>query len=131
MKFRFLRHLLPKNVRRAIGDRRDELEERRLYRQFMAKGDLVFDLGANLGRKTKAFLALGANVVAVEPNPDCEDIIHRRCRSAVDRVYCASCPAPQGPDPGASPSPSIRSIVCVFGLRALYGSVRRRRSHLA
>jgi FkbM family methyltransferase len=95
MKFRFLRHLLPKNVRRAIGDRRDELEERRLYRQFMAKGDLVFDLGANLGRKTKAFLALGANVVAVEPNPDCEDIIHRRCRSAVDRgllriVSCAA-----------------------------------------
>jgi FkbM family methyltransferase len=84
MKFIFLRHLLPKSVRRAMHDYWNELEERRFYRQFIAKGDLVFDVGANVGLKTKAFLALGTHVVAVEPNPDCEDIIRRRCQSAVD-----------------------------------------------
>jgi FkbM family methyltransferase len=91
MKFIFLRHLLPKSVRRAMRDRWKELlireyqrEERRLYRQFVAPGDLVFDVGANVGLKTETFLALGARVIAVEPNPDCADVINRRCRRAVD-----------------------------------------------
>jgi FkbM family methyltransferase len=39
------------------------------YRQFITPGDLVFDCGANLGHKTKTFLACGATVVAVEPQP--------------------------------------------------------------
>lgn len=77
-----------------MRNRWKELEERRLYRQFIAKGNLVLDVGANIGQKTKTFLALGAHVVAVEPNPDCEDILRRRCLSAVeggllDIVSCA------------------------------------------
>lgn len=43
---------------------------RALYRQFVSSGDLVFDLGAHVGDRTVAFAALGATVVAVEPNPD-------------------------------------------------------------
>jgi FkbM family methyltransferase len=39
------------------------------YRQFITPGDLVFDCGANMGLKTKTFLACGATVVAVEPQP--------------------------------------------------------------
>lgn len=42
---------------------------RRLYRPFVAPGDLVFDVGAHLGDRTRAFLALGARVVALEPQP--------------------------------------------------------------
>jgi FkbM family methyltransferase len=84
MRLIFLRHLFPKSVRRATRERWNELEERRLYRQFIAKGDLVFDVGANVGLKTKTFLALGARVIAVEPNPACENIIRSRCRRAVD-----------------------------------------------
>ena len=92
-KFRSLYHLLPTKVRRAIRGRWDERKEQRLYRQFVAPGDLVFDVGANVGLKTKAFLALGAHVVAVEPNPDCEGMIRRRCGSAVDRnlLHIVSC----------------------------------------
>lgn len=42
---------------------------RRLYAPYVPAGGLVFDIGAHLGDRTRAFLALGANVVALEPNP--------------------------------------------------------------
>ncbi|PMR67038.1 FkbM family methyltransferase [Halomonas heilongjiangensis] len=42
---------------------------RRLYVGFVGPGDLVFDVGAHLGDRTAAFQALGARVVALEPQP--------------------------------------------------------------
>ena len=42
---------------------------RSLYRDFVQPGDLVFDIGAHLGDRTTAFAALGARVVALEPQP--------------------------------------------------------------
>lgn len=42
-----------------------------MYGQFIKKGDLVFDVGANEGNRTDIFLELGAKVVAVEPQPEC------------------------------------------------------------
>jgi FkbM family methyltransferase len=41
------------------------------YAPFIRPGDLCFDVGANFGAKTEVFLALGARVVAFEPQPDC------------------------------------------------------------
>jgi len=43
----------------------------RFYSQFVGKGDLCFDIGANIGNRTKVFLKLGATVVAVEPQDIC------------------------------------------------------------
>jgi FkbM family methyltransferase len=44
---------------------------RMFYRQFVNSGSTVFDIGANVGTCTEAFLSLGAGkVVAVEPTPD-------------------------------------------------------------
>ena len=43
---------------------------RKLYEPFVGPGDLVFDVGAHLGDRTAAFAALGARVVAVEPQPE-------------------------------------------------------------
>ncbi len=40
---------------------------RRLYRPLVGPGDLVFDVGAHLGDRSVAFAALGARVVALEP----------------------------------------------------------------
>ena len=40
-----------------------------LYAQFIAPGDLVFDIGAHVGDRIRAFRRLGAHVVAVEPQP--------------------------------------------------------------
>jgi FkbM family methyltransferase len=37
------------------------------YSQFIKKGDLCFDIGANIGKFTELFLKLGARVVCVEP----------------------------------------------------------------
>ncbi len=40
-----------------------------LYAQFIAPGDLAFDIGAHVGDRIAAFRRLGARVVAVEPQP--------------------------------------------------------------
>lgn len=42
---------------------------RRLYAPFVGDGDLVFDVGAHVGDRSLAFAALGARVVAFEPQP--------------------------------------------------------------
>lgn len=42
---------------------------RRHYRPLINPGDLVFDVGAHIGDRTLAFAALGAHVVACEPQP--------------------------------------------------------------
>jgi FkbM family methyltransferase len=57
--------------------------EKRFYQQFLTRGDLVFDVGANVGVKTAAFLSLGARVVAVEPNPLCVEEIRKINRRAL------------------------------------------------
>ena len=48
------------------------IERRRLrfYSRFIRPGDLVFDLGANVGERTRLFRRLGVRVVAVEPQPE-------------------------------------------------------------
>lgn len=43
----------------------------RFYSRFIGSGDLVFDIGANMGERSEIFLALGAFVVAVEPQVEC------------------------------------------------------------
>jgi FkbM family methyltransferase len=45
----------------------------KFHRQFFQPGDLVFDVGANIGDRTKIYLELGAKVVAVEPQQGCMD----------------------------------------------------------
>ncbi|MGB0403676.1 MAG: FkbM family methyltransferase [Salibacteraceae bacterium] len=41
------------------------------YAQFIEPGDVCFDIGANLGSRTKIFINLGAKPVVVEPHPLC------------------------------------------------------------
>lgn len=50
--------------------------DRRLYSALIRPGDLVFDVGVNLGQKSEVFLDCGASVVGVEPNPLCEPTLH-------------------------------------------------------
>jgi len=50
----------PEDVRRAA-----------FYRRWIRPGDLVFDIGANLGNRTRVFAGLGARVVALEPQAHC------------------------------------------------------------
>lgn len=41
----------------------------RLYRGLVTSGDLVFDIGAHVGNRSRTLRGLGARVVAVEPQP--------------------------------------------------------------
>ena len=43
--------------------------DRRFYAQFVGPGALVFDIGAHVGNRVRVFLQLGADCVAVEPQP--------------------------------------------------------------
>jgi FkbM family methyltransferase len=60
---------------------------RRFYSQFIKKGFLVFDVGANFGEYSEAFLSLGARVIAVEPQPTMVDQLKRIPKLTV--VPCA------------------------------------------
>ena len=42
-----------------------------LYANFVHAGDLCFDIGANVGGRADVFLALGAKVICLEPQPNC------------------------------------------------------------
>lgn len=63
-----------KAIYRQTLNRNYLLQRRKLinfYSSFVEKDDLVFDIGANVGDYTDAFLHLGARVCAVEPHPFC------------------------------------------------------------
>lgn len=49
----------------------------RFYAQLMGDQDLVFDVGAHMGMRTEAFVALGARVVAFEPQAHCARRLYR------------------------------------------------------
>lgn len=55
-------------IYRGLPGRRARLQ--RFYRRFVPEGGLAFDIGAHAGNRVQAFRALGARVVAVEPQPD-------------------------------------------------------------
>lgn len=46
-------------------------KERLFYAQLIKKGDLCFDIGANLGKKSRLMLAVGGKVIAFEPQSSC------------------------------------------------------------
>lgn len=50
----------------------------RFYGELIMPGDLVFDVGANVGERSEVFLALGASVVAVEPQTECTERLRAR-----------------------------------------------------
>lgn len=53
------------------------LRLRRFYAGFVAPGSLVFDVGAHLGSRVRAFRSLDARVVAIEPQRSCESVLRR------------------------------------------------------
>lgn len=69
----------PSNVlhhRFRVAYRRREF--RRFFADILSPGELVFDVGANVGEWTDAFRAIGCRVVAVEPQADCAALIRGR-----------------------------------------------------
>lgn len=56
------------------------------YAQFLKPGELYFDIGANLGNRIAPALALGARVVAVEPQEECCFFLKRKYGSQIHLV---------------------------------------------
>jgi FkbM family methyltransferase len=54
----------------------DDERRKEFYGRLFNQRDLVFDVGANLGNRSKVFLELGAKVVAFEPQPYCAAILN-------------------------------------------------------
>ncbi|MGB0887255.1 MAG: FkbM family methyltransferase [Vicingaceae bacterium] len=61
-------------------------ERKEFYSEFIKKGDVVFDVGANKGNRTVIFLELGAKVVAVEPQRECYEHLIKRFGNTIDLV---------------------------------------------
>jgi FkbM family methyltransferase len=57
---------------------RTQAEHVTFYSQFVNRGDLCFDVGANVGRRTRVLLKLGATVIAVEPQEHCMDKLRKK-----------------------------------------------------
>jgi FkbM family methyltransferase len=76
LKNSFVQDLYWKVSNRELIDARNTQVRfyRDLLRGFRA-GDVVFDIGANVGQKTDTFLRLGATVVAVEPDERNQEIL--------------------------------------------------------
>jgi FkbM family methyltransferase len=96
---------------------RQRSNQRRLYSEFVQPGDLCFDVGAHIGDRTRCFLALGARVVAVEPQPSCVERL--RFVFGNDRRVCLV-PEALGDRPGqgelaiCDAAPTISSMSAAF-----------------
>lgn len=77
--------------------RRDERARRSMYAHFVRCGDLCFDVGANVGNRVGVFRALGARVVAVEPQPALASYLRSRYPRGVTIVEAGA-----GAEPGTA-----------------------------
>jgi len=67
-------HAPVRSIYSATWGRRAAAAQKRMtefYRNVIQSGELVFDIGANVGVLSAVFASLGARVVALEPNADC------------------------------------------------------------
>lgn len=63
---------------RSAREKRELVLFADFYRSFLSAGDLCFDVGANLGNRTRCFRHLGCDVIAVEPQTSCFQQLQRR-----------------------------------------------------
>lgn len=82
---RFVKVHSTRNEQRSADDE----ALRGLYSQFVRSGELVFDIGANVGDHTKLFLDLGCQVVAVEPQRNCVAALRRSFGTSIEIVQMA------------------------------------------
>ena len=66
-----------RNVRALRSWGPQDAQRLEFYRGLIRPADLVFDIGANLGNRSKVFLRLGARVVAFEPQSYCVKILRQ------------------------------------------------------
>lgn len=80
----------------------------RVYAEFLRSGDTVFDVGANLGVRSREFHRLGCRVIAFEPQRECQEYLRRVFREEGRFVLV---PAALGPEKGSAEMMVSRSSV--------------------
>ena len=83
---RYTQRKLRRSLISQIGEwTTSDQHHKEFYSEFVKSGDVVFDVGANLGNRSKVFLALEAQTIGFEPQPFCQDIL--RSALAHHRLY--------------------------------------------
>lgn len=59
-------------------ERLENFKKVQFYSKFLKSGDLVYDVGANVGNRVQAFLDIGCKVVAIEPQEECYKILENK-----------------------------------------------------
>jgi FkbM family methyltransferase len=95
------------------------------YSSFVRRGDLVFDVGAHVGRHAEIFADLGARVVSIEPNPRCCAQLTRLAR--VRDIHVESCAA--GDSPGKLKLRICQDSVISTVVEAWYEGAKRSPLH--
>ena len=79
--------------KRKLNAKKEKADEKRnatarlfFYKQFLSPGDLVFDIGANIGNRVETFFNIGCNVVAVEPQEECVKILKQKFGDSIQIV---------------------------------------------
>jgi len=98
---------------------------RAFYAPFVKKGDLVFDVGAHVGRTAEIFSDLGAKVVSIEPNPHCCEQIALLAK--VRDIHVENCAA--GDVPGKLKLRICQDSVISTVVEAWYDEARRSPLH--
>jgi len=49
-----------------------------LIRNFVEAGQIIFDVGANIGQKADFFIGIGAQVICFEPQPNCVEVLNQK-----------------------------------------------------
>ena len=80
-----IRKIFPSKVQQQVNKAQAEETKMRseFYASFIQKGDLCFDIGANVGNRISPLLALGAKVVAVEPQECCYSYVKQKFGSNI------------------------------------------------
>jgi len=77
----FINWIIDKFTRKSNSSRptnkANQKKVKKFYSHFIKKGDLCFDVGANIGNRTEVFLKLGAKVVCIEPQNSCIKILNK------------------------------------------------------
>lgn len=77
-----IKRILKKDIAKPVNENLLE-EGLKFYSQYIKANDLVFDVGANFGNRVEIFLALGARVVAIEPQIKCVKYLKEKYKNTI------------------------------------------------
>jgi len=77
--------------RLSSKERELTLNRKSFFEGFLSKGDLCFDVGANVGNRITPFLLIGAKVVAVEPQEPCYKLLRWKFGNKITLITKGLC----------------------------------------